>query len=339
MEPKTQTTDEPVLYGFLVLPGFPMACLTSAIEPLRAANEISGRQAFRWLVISENSEPVVSSAGVRFDPDTILADVQHCHATYVMGSPTATFLQEKQTPAILRRMARSGSIIGGFSGGLFSLATTGLLDGHKCSIHWVYEAAFATQFPDIERTDRVITVDRKRETASGSAAVFDLMLRHIENTLGTEMMTEVACWFQHPYVRGDDIAQRIPARRTDTTRDMLPDTVADAVRLFAEHVEEPLRVADVAAAVNVSTRQLDRAFQRATGQSPLKYYRMVRLEKARQMVLYSSDTIADIALATGYSSNGPFIRQYREAFGLSPSDHRAESNRFRIDNNGSIPAL
>jgi transcriptional regulator GlxA family with amidase domain len=32
--------------GFLIFEGFPMACLTSMIEPLRAANEISGQEAF-----------------------------------------------------------------------------------------------------------------------------------------------------------------------------------------------------------------------------------------------------------------------------------------------------
>ena len=36
----------PLRLGFLLFPGFPMACLTSAIEPLRAANEITGRRAF-----------------------------------------------------------------------------------------------------------------------------------------------------------------------------------------------------------------------------------------------------------------------------------------------------
>ena len=35
-----------------------MACLTSAIEPLRAANEITGTRAFSWVLLGETSEPV-----------------------------------------------------------------------------------------------------------------------------------------------------------------------------------------------------------------------------------------------------------------------------------------
>ena len=38
--------------GFLIFPGFPMDCLTSMIEPLRAANEIVGYEVFRWSLVS-----------------------------------------------------------------------------------------------------------------------------------------------------------------------------------------------------------------------------------------------------------------------------------------------
>ncbi len=58
----------PLTLGILIFPGFPMACLTSCIEPLRAANEISGQQAFRWKVIAENDGPVDSSAGGQLRP-------------------------------------------------------------------------------------------------------------------------------------------------------------------------------------------------------------------------------------------------------------------------------
>ena len=60
--------------GFLIFPGFPMSCLTSAIEPLRAANEISGQAAFDWKLIGETGARVESSAHIWFDPDRALTD-------------------------------------------------------------------------------------------------------------------------------------------------------------------------------------------------------------------------------------------------------------------------
>ncbi len=66
----------PFRLGFLMFPGFPMACLTSAIEPLRAANEIMGRTEFVWRLVSETRLPVRSSAEVRFEPDVTLAEAE-----------------------------------------------------------------------------------------------------------------------------------------------------------------------------------------------------------------------------------------------------------------------
>ena len=63
------TTTKPITFGFLLLPGFPMSCLTSAIEPLRVANEITERLVFDWQLLSEDGGPVRSSARVGFDAD------------------------------------------------------------------------------------------------------------------------------------------------------------------------------------------------------------------------------------------------------------------------------
>ena len=70
-----KTKDGTRTLGFLLFAGFPMACLTSAIEPLRAANEISGRKVFAWRLVGEELAPVRSSAEVRFDVDMPLTDV------------------------------------------------------------------------------------------------------------------------------------------------------------------------------------------------------------------------------------------------------------------------
>lgn len=332
--------DESCLHlGFLIFPGFPMACLTSAIEPLRAANEITGKRAFRWSVVGETASRVVSSADVGFDPDLALADLADCDQLYILSGPAGRFANARGSNAVLRRLARHGTGIGAFSGGIFPLARSGLLDGHKTSVHWCYEAAFKAEFPAVIASEKVITIDRDRLTAAGATAAFDLMLRLIEEQLGPEAMTEVACWFQHPFMRGEEVEQKTPTLRSDRTEDMLPAPVARAIRLFAEHIEDPIQIAEVAEAVDISSRQLDRSFKRSTGQSPLKYYRLLRLKKARQMALYSNDTITDIALAVGYASTTPLVRHYVQAFGVTPQEDRKQANQFRVKENAPLPAV
>ncbi len=312
----------PLHLGFLLFPGFPMACLTSAIEPLRAANEITGRREFRWTLVAETPAPVRSSAEIGFDPDQTLQMVEGLDQLYLLAPPTAGFADPRRSPARLRWLDRTGVTLGAFSGGIFPLARAGLMDARPCSVHWCYEAAFKAEFPGVEAREAAILRDGRRTTASGAGAVFDLMLRLIDERLGRDCMTEVACWFQHPFVRDADASQKVPVPRSGGTTDSLPPQIREAVRLFETHVEDPLRIPDVAAAVGLSGRHFERLFKRETGQSPLRYYHHLRLAKARQRVLYSDESLREIAASVGYLTSSPMVRHYTALFGVSPRDER-----------------
>ncbi len=325
--------------GFLIFHGFPMSCLTSMIEPLRAANEITGKSAFSWQLIGETNARVTSSAKVGFDPDIALADVQGLDYMFLMGGPQSTFSNPKACNGILRRLVQHGLRIGGISGGVFPLARTGLMQGYICSVHWCYRAAFETEFPKIDIIDDVIFVDRTRLTVSGATAGFDAMLNLIEQDLGVEVMIEVACWFQHPLVRGAGVQQRIPTGQTGNTDDMLPKQVQKAVLLFSKNFEEPISMMQVAEIVGLSPRQLERKFKQATGQSPIGFYRSKRMHAARQMVLYSGNSLSKIAIAVGYSSTAPLVKYYRQEFGVAPLEEREKINMFRVAENAPVPSI
>ena len=325
--------------GFLLFPGFPMACLTSAIEPLRAANEIAGKNTFRWKLISEDGSGVNASANVVFQPDCALEDATDLDVMFLMASPQGKFADPKASNGKLRHLARHGVIMGSVSGGLFPLARSGLLEGHVCSVHWCYKAAFQAEFPSLETVDDVIVLDRRRFTASGAAAMFDLSLKLIEQTLGDAVMTEVACWFQHPLVRAEGVRQKIPAFKTDSTADSLPPPVAKAVEIFADNLEHPVSIRDIATEIGVSPRQLERSFKSTTGQSPALYYRTLRMNAARQLVMYSRDSITSIANAVGYATSSTLSQHYRESFGVTPQEERRNVNLFRVQDNRPIPSV
>ncbi|MGB7241397.1 MAG: helix-turn-helix domain-containing protein [Sulfitobacter sp.] len=324
--------------GFLIFPDFPMAGLTSLIEPLRAANEIAGREAFAWTLVSENGDRVEASAKVWFEPNVSLDQADGLDQLFLLSGPSSNFAHPVVSNGKLRKFARHGMTLGAVSGGVFPMARAGLLEGHVASVHWCYAAAFAAEFPALAATEDVIAIDRRRMTASGSAAAFDLSLHMIKDVLGSGVATEVACWFQHPLVRGQGVTQRKPTVNADSTNDMLPRIVRDAVGMFADHIEDPVNVADVAQSLGVSVRQMERMFKKTTGKSPLHYYRAMRMAAARQLVLYSKDTMTQIALAVGYTSATPMIQNYEEAFGLHPTEDRQKINIFRVRENSIVPA-
>lgn len=325
--------------GFLIFDGFPMACLTSMIEPLRAANEITGSTAFTWQLIGETQTRVTSSAEVSFDPDIGLEDANGLDYLYVLSAPQSEFKNPKRSNGILRKLVQHGMHIGGISGGVFPLARAGLLDGFTTSVHWCYRAAFEAEFMQLETVDDVIYSDKSRTTISGAAAGFDVMLNLIEQQLDAETMTEVACWFQHPLVRGAGVQQRIPTANSSSTDDMLPPAMQKAVQLFSENMDEPISMTEVADIVGLSPRQMERKFKQETGQSPIHFYRSKRMNAARQLVQYSGDSMSQIALAVGYSTSALLAKYYTEEFGISPQEDREKVNMFRVNKNAPVPSV
>ena len=67
----------PVTVGFLLIPNFSMLAFASAIEPLRAANRMSGTELFSWVISSPSGQPTEASNGVVVDVDEGDGDRAH----------------------------------------------------------------------------------------------------------------------------------------------------------------------------------------------------------------------------------------------------------------------
>ena len=82
--------------------------------------------------------------------------------------------------------------------------------------------------------------------------------------------------------------------------------------------KEPLDPDEVAEAVGVSTRQLERLFAKHLGTSPGKYYLSLRLERARQVLRQTELSVAEVSVLCGFVSPSHFSRSYKAAFGVTP---------------------
>lgn len=330
--------DRPLSTGFLIFPGFPMACLTSMIEPMRAANEISGKQAFEWQLISVTPAKVRSSALIDFEPTQTLGAVRDLDLLVLLSSPTARFEQYSHA-ARLRELQRHGTMICAVSGGVFPLVQSGIGAGKPLAVHWCYKSAFEADFPDQLCSDRVIELAGDTITAAGAAAAFDLSLHFIEQKLGPAIATEVACWFQHPVIRREGVRQAVPLHSGNLEGEQLPPLVARAVKIFSRNLKEPISLSAVANELGISPRHLERSFKSATGGNPTQFYRKMRMDAARQMVLYTNDRLNDIGAAVGYGSFQTFKRHYETVFKVDPKTDRNRTNLFRVKGNLPLPSV
>lgn len=315
-----------------------MACLTSMIEPLRAANEISASTAFSWELVAEQNGRVSSSADVKFDPARRLDEIKSADFIILLSPPNAQFSSKRSAGAI-RAMSRHGTRIGAVSGGVFPLVRSGVVEDDVVSVHWCYEAAFRNLFPKTNASDQLVEIGPRLVTASGAAAAFDIALHLIETELGTQVATEVACWFQHPMMRRSGVSQSIPSIGEKLTSNELPRLVQEALEIYTANLSDPMQISEIADELGVSARHVERSFKKATGMNPTKYFRQLRMKSARQIVLYSNDRINQIAAAVGYRSASLFRQHYEDSFGMTPDEDRKRINLYRTEGNLPVPSV
>ncbi|MEM1295918.1 MAG: AraC family transcriptional regulator [Verrucomicrobiota bacterium] len=104
--------------------------------------------------------------------------------------------------------------------------------------------------------------------------------------------------------------------------------VARAISFIEEHYAEPVRVEPLAAELNMSSRQLNRAFLREVGVSVRVFHTRARVVAAANQLLESHDPVGDIALDTGFCDQSALSRAFRKQMGCSPGEFRRRSQNF-----------
>jgi transcriptional regulator GlxA family with amidase domain len=84
------------------------------------------------------------------------------------------------------------------------------------------------------------------------------------------------------------------------------------------HLSEPMTVADMADLVNLSPSAFAHLFRDVTGRSPYQFLKEMRLDRARELLVDGSFTVARISKEVGYASVSHFISEFRARFGVTP---------------------
>lgn len=116
---------------------------------------------------------------------------------------------------------------------------------------------------------------------------------------------------------------------------LAPWQVRVATAFIDQNRDRNLHVRDVAAAVRLSPSYFSHAFKESFGQSAKSYIIARRIARAKELMLTTRDTLAQIALACGFSDQAHFCRTFGAGVGQTPSRWR----RSRQDRPSDPPAL
>ncbi len=310
-------------FVFVLLERFSMLSFASAVECLRIANRMSGRELYSWSLLAEGGETVTCSAGTTFQLDGDLSELQRDDTILLCAGIDVQGATSKKLLSWLRREARKGLKVGGLCTASYALAKAGLLDGKRATIHWENADSFSEEFEEVELTKSVFVIDGNRLSTAGGTSSIDLMLKLIANDYGEELANAVADQLIYSSIRTDQDTQRLSI---PTRIGVRHPKLSMVIQMMESNIEEPISPSILAQDVGMSTRQLERLFRRYLNRSPKRYYMELRLQKARNLLMQTDMSVINVALACGFASPSHFSKCYRAHYDTTPYRERGSKS-------------
>jgi transcriptional regulator GlxA family with amidase domain len=231
---------------------------------------------------------------------------------------------DEATARYLREVAAAGVPLIGVCTGSFILCRAGLMKGRRTCVSWYHYQDFLQAFPDHEVVaDRLFLADGPRITCAGGAGAAALATHLIELHLGRAVAQKASQVLLFDRPRSGSETQPHPP---------LPETVREprvrrALLLMEQNLARPVAIATIARELGVSVRQLERLCREQVGAAPASLYRQLRMRYAHWLIDNTDRSVTEIAIEAGFADCAHFSRQFKDAYGLSPSTRRLQPAR------------
>jgi AraC-like DNA-binding protein len=99
-------------------------------------------------------------------------------------------------------------------------------------------------------------------------------------------------------------------------------SIRNAIGHLETHFDQPVNLNELSRLTHMSKRSFIRAFQAATGTTPIAYLGTLRLARAAAMLRRHEENVTSVALKVGYNDSNYFTRRFHAMFGVPPSEYR-----------------
>ncbi len=326
--PPERATRPPLRVGIILSEHFTLSAFAVFIDHLRLAADEGDRSRplhVQWSIMSCRREPVRASCGVMLQPTSGLLPPASLDYVVVVGGILHAGPQiDEATTRYLREVGATRTPLIGICTGSFVLCRAGLMEGRRSCVSWYHYQDFLEAFPGHEVVaDRLFIADGPRITCAGGAGSAALATHLIEQHLGraqAQKATQVLL-FDRPR-QGSDAQPHPPL-----SEGISEPRVRRALLLMEQNLTRPISIGAIAEELGVSTRQLERLCRENVGMGPASLYRQLRMRYASWLIQNTDRSMTDIAIETGFADCAHFSRQFKDAYGISPSTHRMQPNR------------
>ncbi len=231
---------------------------------------------------------------------------------------TALKLNRNFIPWIVAQY-QQGAEVASLCIGSFLLASTGLLNGKKCSSHWNSANEFRAMFPEVELVDgSIITEEQGIYSSGGANSYWSLLLYLVEKYTDRDTAILASKFFAVDIDRDSQAAfMMFEGQKNHDDVEILN------AQLFIEaNYQTKLTVDELAAKFSLGRRSFERRFKRATNNTVVEYMQRVKIEAAKRSFESSRKNINEVMFDVGYTDTKAFRTLFKKITGLTPIEYR-----------------
>jgi AraC family transcriptional regulator len=162
---------------------------------------------------------------------------------------------------------------------------------------------FRTRDPQVEAISMMLLTELKQDNLGGR-----LYIESLANLLAVQFLRQYSVSKPHlPAYEGG-----LPQHQLRQVLDYIHD-----------HLAQNIKLADLAALLDMSQFHFSHLFKQAIGTSPYQYLIQQRVERAKQLLKQTERSIMEIALECGFNSHSHLTKQFRQLTGITPKAYRA----------------
>ena len=307
--------------GVLLFDNFNMLDVAGPVEVFNIAKDL-GNINYQVSLIGLEKIAYPSETGSKMLADLSISDKHNFDTLIIPGGKGARCQNiHEQHNAWLTTMLTKCRRVVSVCTGSYLLASTGALDSKKATTHWYFVNDFQAHYPKVEVLDDCLYLDHGQiATSAGITSGIDLALKLIEKDCGTDIAIKVARFLVLHYRRSGSQAQFSEPLQYQS----LPDNqFSDLVAWIVQNLTQDLSIATLAAKVCMSERSFCRKFKQQMNNSPAKHVELLRLDRAKQLLIEKDWPIQKVADACGYKNVDVFRRGFERKYAIAPNTYRA----------------
>ena len=283
---------------------------------------------FNVQLVGLKKEIFINGGSFSVHSDKLLKDVKETDLLIIPAlfgdMKTAINLNNKAIPWITD-LYNNGAEVASLCVGAFLLASTGLLNGKKCSTHWGFQNEFSQLFPEVEVQDgSIVTEDDRLYSSGGANSYWNLLLHLVEKYTDRETAILTSKYFAIDIDRNSQSAFAMFQGQKGHT----DEAIKNAQNYIEENIGEKITVEELAAINALGKRSLERRFKAATNNTVLEYMHRIKIEYAKRSFENSRKNSNEVMFEIGYTDNKAFRTTFKKVTGLTPVAYRNKYNKM-----------